>query len=214
MILLKKTVYTSTLFANKTIKSDTEHVISVLVGNLLGDGYAEKRNNATRFHIHMSSKNAEYIFWFHKFFMEKKYCSAEKPKVKKQIKKNNTVYYSIKFKTFSFSSLNWLYDKFYTHEKKKTIPADISSLLTEKALAIWFMDDGGKSGSGVKISTESFTYSENMELRKAIFQKFSLQPSIHHHKNKYVLYFKKNDMVGFNEIVKPHMLDCMHYKLH
>ena len=177
MLLFFRNFYTSTVFAKKRIGPHNEKVISVLVGSLFGDGYAEKRNNATRFHIHISSKNAEYIFWLHTFFTEKGYCSPNKPKVKKQIRKNNTVYYFIKFRTFSFSSLNWLYDFFYTPEekKRKIIPAHISSLLNEQALAIWFMNDGGKSGSGVKISTQRYTYSEISLLQKAIFEKFSLK---------------------------------------
>lgn len=209
-----KTSYTLTMFAKKRIKCHHHDVISILVGNLLGNGHAEKRKNATRFHFHMSSKNAEYIFWLYSFFMEKGYCSTVKPKVKKQIHKNNTVYYSIKFRTFSFSSFNYLYDAFYTVEKTKTVPLYIFNLLTEKAFSIWFMDDGGKSGSGVKISTENFTYSEVCLLQKAIFEKFSLQPTIQHHKDKYILYFPKSDMFRFSSIVKPHMLDCMLYKLH
>ena len=40
-------------------------VISLLVGNLLGDGSAEKRNKlgGVRFSLHMSQKNREYLNW-------------------------------------------------------------------------------------------------------------------------------------------------------
>lgn len=212
MILCKKSFHTSRLLTVQRIGPHDKDVYSLLIGNLLGDAYAEKRKNATRFHIHMSSKNAEYIFWLHTFFKKKGYCSLEKPKVKKQIGKNNAVYFSIKFRTFSFSSFNWIYDGFYI-ESKKTIPIWISNVLTEKALAIWFMDDGGKSGDGLRICTHCFSYENHVLLQKALFENFSLKTSIHRSKDKYVFYIKKADKAHFSKIVKPHMLNCMFYKL-
>lgn len=213
MALFKKKMYISRFYSYKNSGLHDKNDISFLVGNLLGNGIAEKRNNACRFHIYVCSKNAEYIFWLHKFFMEKKYCSAEKPKIKKKIGKKNKVYFSIKFRTFSFSSLNWLYDEFYTKEKKKIIPINICNLLTEKAFAIWFMNNGEKTKDKVKISTYNFSFEENSVLQKTIFEKFSLNPSIISHKNKYIFYFKKSDFCVFSKIVKPHMLSCMYYKL-
>lgn len=212
VFLANRESYLVTAQVNTTSEADHD-VISSLIGSLLGLGHAEKRSNATRFHIHVKSKNAEYIFWLHKFFYSRGYCQSNKLKVSKTISKNNTVYYSIKFRTFSFSSLNYLYDAFYDTQKKKIIPTNISSLLTKKAFAIWFMDHGGKSGNCITISTESFTYSQMCLLQKAIFEKFSLKCTIQKHKDKHVLYFAKNDIPAFSDLLKPYLLDCMLYKL-
>lgn len=213
-MVIKRYFYSISISSEKRIGPHDKDVISVLVGNLLGDGYAEKRKNSTRFQIHMSSRNAEYVFWLHKFFAVRGYCSAKKPVVKNQIGKKNTVYFSIKFKTFSFSSLNYLYHRFYCeNDKRKRVPTDIYKLLTPKALAIWIMDDGGKSGTGLKISTETFSLEDNLLLQKTFFEKFGIRPSIQHHKQKYLLYFEKNDLLSLSYIVKPHMLLCMYYKL-
>ena len=212
MNIFKRKFYTQKLSAKQRIGPHHIQVLSVLVGNLLGDGHAEKRNNSTRFQIHMSSKNAEYVFWLHKLFAENGYCSSTKPVVKRQIGKNNKVYFSIKFRTFSFSSLNFLYDCFYI-EGKKTVPTNIENLLTEQALAIWVMDDGGKSGSGMKISTESFSLQENLFLQKVFKQKFGIEPTIQRHKEKNILYFKKGDCIRLCMLIKPHTLPCMYYKL-
>lgn len=208
------------MYSEKRIKPHNIDLISVLVANLLGDGLAEKRNNATRFHIHVSSRNAEYIFSMYSFFKEKKYCSAEKPKVKKQIGKNNSVVFSIKFRTFSFSNLNYIYDCFYVKQKtnesfffKKVVPKNISSLLTEKALAIWFMDKAGKSQAGVKFSTESFCYADHILLQQTILQNFNLHCTVEKHKHKFILYFKKSEKEKLSEIIKPYMLASMYYKL-
>lgn len=220
MACITRNFYTSRLYSEKRIGPHNIDVISALVGNLLGEGFAEKRNNKTRFHIHMSNRNAEYIFSMHSFFKEKGYCSAEKPKVKKQIKKNNTVYFSIKFRTFSFSSLNYIYDCFYVKQKinekfffKKVIPKNISSLLTEKALAIWFINDKSKSKNNGKISTESFSYADHILLQQTILKNFNLQCSVQKHKDKFILYFKKADKEKLNEIIKPYMTVSMYYNL-
>ncbi len=211
MFFFKRDFYTQQLSAHQRIGPHNKDVLSVLVGTLLGDGHAEKRNNSTRFQIHMSSRNYEYVFWLHKFFAEKGYCSRTKPVVKKQIGKNNNLYFSIKFKSFSFSSLNFVYDSFY-NKQKKVIPKDIENFLTEQALAIWVMDDGGNSGSGMKISTKSFLLSETILLQKTLSEKFCVKPTIQHHKQKYILYFKKSDLLSLSSVIKPHMLPCMYYK--
>ena len=216
----KKHFYTQRIATEKRIGPHDKEVLSALVGHLLGDAHGEKRCNKSRFTVHIQSRNAEYIFWSHKFFVEKGYCSPKKPVVKKQIGKNNKIYYSIRFITFSFSSLNYLYDYFYKVDidsetksrYKKTIPTNIKKLLTLKSLAIWIMDGGSESGSGLKISTESFSLQENILLQQALYEKYSIKPSIQHHKDKYLLYFIKSDKILLYTLIKPHLLPCMHYK--
>ena len=56
------------ILAKQRIGPHQEEVVSTLVGSLLGDGYAEKRSNVTRIHIHMSSRNVSYIHFLHRFF--------------------------------------------------------------------------------------------------------------------------------------------------
>lgn len=217
-MIQKKLFHTVNLPAGKRIGPHNQDVISVLVGNLLGDGYAEKRSNSTRFHIHLSSKNAEYVFWLHKFFAERGYCSATVPSTKKQIGKKNQVYFSVKFTTFSFKSLNWLHDSFYVEKcfsakkTKKVVPTNIPTLLTKKALAVWIMDDRGKGGDGLKISTEGFSHRDNKLLQKALIKNFKLFPSIQRHAENHLLYFKKSDVSTLFALIKPHLLACMYYK--
>ena len=214
----RKSFYTPNLSAKKRVGPHNQDVISVLVGNLLGDGYAEKRKNSTRFHIHMSSKNAEYVFWLHRFFADRGYCSPTVPKAKKQIGKKNKPYFSLKFRTFSFQSLNWLYDLFYPERetgkgRKKCVPTNVKPLLTKRALSIWIMDDGGRGGDGLKISTESFSLHDNTVLREALSENFLITPTIQRHGDKHLLYFKKSDYKRVSLLVKPYVLPCMYYKL-
>jgi len=195
MHIQKANFYSKAIKTNQRIGCHEQKVIDVLVGSLLGDGWAEKRSNATRFHIHMSSRNVEYLNWLHLFFSKKGYCSPEKPKLFKQIGKHNKVYFSYKFRTFSFSSLNWLYNSFYTKEKIKFVSKEIDSLLTPRAFAVWIMDDGGISGQGMKISTESFCLQDIIFLQKVILENYKISCTIQRHKDKYILYFPKKSII-------------------
>lgn len=238
-IYLKKDFYTLRT-PSKTYKERIgvhhKEVISVLIGNLLGNGFAEKRSNATRFHFCMESKNAEYIFGLHSFLKGKGYCSTDKPKAKKRIARKNNVYFSIRFRTFSFSGLNYIYDSFYVEQNLiaqtdkdlaklclaksfksfkslKVVPKNISTLLTEKAFAIWFMAEGEKSDAGLKISIKQFSSSDRLLLQRAILKRFNLDCNIQKHKDKSVLYFEKKNKEKLSKIIKPHMYKCMYYKL-
>ena len=46
---------------------------------MLGDGWAEKRCNSTRFHLHMGSPNVGYLTRMRDFYAIRGYCSLDKP---------------------------------------------------------------------------------------------------------------------------------------
>lgn len=203
--------YSKNLLSSQRIGPHSIDVLSVLLGNLLGDAWAEKRSNSTRIHINMSNRNVEYLFWLYNFYRENGYCSDKKPKLNKQIGKKGQIYFSFKFRTFSFSSLNWLYDGFYCSGIKK-VPQNISELLTARALAIWFMDDGSACNSGVKISTQGFSHDDLILLQKALVLNFGLTTTLHRHGGKKVLYFSKIQAFNMLQIIKPYLITNMLYK--
>ena len=195
-------------------------VLSILVGSLLGDGWGEKRSNSTRFHIHCSAKNVEYIMWLHKYLSQKGYCSTVKPKILKQIGQSGNIYYSIKIRTWSFTSLNYIYDSFYL-DMVKVVPSleFLNQFCTPLALAIWFMDDGGKhSTGGVLLHTNSFTYKEIQILQEFLLEKYRLKSSYTKKPTLdldrgYIIYILKECLSLFVSIVKPYMVPSMYYKL-
>lgn len=190
-----------------------EIIISIQVGSLLGDGWGEKRFNATRFHIHASAKNIEYIMWQKNLQFEHGYCSEKKPKIMKQIGKNNKIYYSIKIRTWSFSSQNYIYDEFYT-TKTKIVPSYnfLFSHLTPLALAIWIMDDGSKDGKGLRISTNYFKKEEVIKLQQIQYNRYKLTSTIRNQKDQYILFFPKKEMKLLYSIVQPYIVPSMLYK--
>lgn len=208
-----KYLHTKRILATQRIGPHNEDVLSILVGSLLGDGWAEKRGNATRFHIHMASRNMEYLHWLHQFFAERGYCSMDKVIAKRQIGKKGKIYFCFRFRTWSYSSFNWLYDLFYEANHKR-VPETISQWLTPRALAIWIMDDGAMSGRGVKISTEGFALQDIQRLQQALQTRYSLYPTIlPHHKTQWVLHFPLSQLPRLSNIVKHLMIPCMYYKL-
>lgn len=60
----------------------------------------------------------------------------------------------------------------------KIVPSIIDQYLTPLALAIWIMDDGGKSGSGLKLATNSFSYSDCMLLTKVLYDNFNIKATV------------------------------------
>lgn len=190
-----------------------KEILDTIVGSLLGDGWGEKRCKSTRFHFHYTSKSVEYLDFLHAFFYANGYCSSKRAKKSRQIGKSGKIYYSIKLRTFSFSSWNWLYELFYSSLKQKHVPKNIGELLSPKALAIWVMDDGGVSGKGSKISTESFDLEEVKLLKAALFERFGLRYSVQRHKKKHILYLSKEQMPALQSLIQSYMLPCMYYKL-
>ena len=49
-----------------------------------------------------------------------------------------------------------MYEKFYVNGQK-VVPANIADILTPVGLAYWIMDDGGFTGTGLKIYTNAFS---------------------------------------------------------
>lgn len=177
-------------------------VASVLVGCLLGDGYAYKSNaviKGTSFRFKQSGRHKDYLFFLYDFFFTRGYCTNAGPREYKTILINASphslpckghggggvkkTYYGYEFDLFTFSSLNWLYDLFYVNGKK-TISPELINYLTPMALAFLIMDaarPGGVSPGGyksVRISTNNFTLQE-VELLSQMFKtKFDLDCTV------------------------------------
>lgn len=117
-------------------------VISVIVGSLLGDSYANRRSiEGTRICYRQSSINKEYLFWLYYFFLTNGYCSNLEPRKSTIILKHGyagikSIYYRYEFNTFTFRSFNWIHEMFY-HKGKKVIKPIIENYMTPLCLAIW-----------------------------------------------------------------------------
>ena len=214
------TLTTKKLTSNDRIGPHNIDIISIIIGSVLGDTHLEKRSKGigTRIIFEQSNKNVEYLMWFHNYLSSRGYCNPQKPKLHTRIKKDNKVFYHYRLNSYTFSSFNWLHEMFYSIEVKtnkyiKIVPLNIEDYLTPLALATWFMDDGSKLGSGVRIATNCFKKQEVELLVRALDSKFNIKSTLHKNNNNYQLYIKKESIYKLRELVLPHMHKSMFYKL-
>ena len=193
-------------------------ILSILFGSLLGDCHAEYRNKGkgTRFCFYQESSHAAYLTWLHGLLSNLGYCNTKTPEIKIRLSKNGKVRKIIRFKTWTFSSFNWIHELWYSNNKK-IVPNSIGDYLTPLALAMWIMDDGYKSGSGLKLCTNSFSYLECILLTKVLFDNFNIKSSVQSagaiDKNQYHIYIWKESMPLLRNIVSTYVHPSMKYKL-
>lgn len=190
-----------------------KEICSLLTGSMLGDGYAEKHGSGVRFHLHYSHNNMEYIMFLHKTFSDNGYCSPEKPKIKKIIGKKGKIYFSLRFRTFTFASFLPFYNDWYSTTRQKQVPVNLSNFLTPFALAAWIMDDGSFTGAGIKIATDCFKKEEVEFLVSVLDSTHGIQANLHKYKSDWRIFIPKSNMPKLVSLIQPYVVPSMQYKL-
>lgn len=191
-------------------------ILSIIFGSLLGDAHAEKRsdNGGTRISFYQESTHVTFLLWLHNFFSIRGYCNSIIPSIATRLGLHGVVRQIIRFHTWTYTSFNWIYDLFYV-KGVKVVPYNIAEYLTPLALAVWIMDDGSKASSGLKLSTNSFTYSDCLLLVKTLNDNFALKSSVQSAgaPNQYCIYIWKESMPLLRSIVSPYIIPEMKYKI-
>lgn len=213
--------------AYKRIGPHNRDVIAQLIGSLQGDGNAEKIPgvlSGTIFCFQQENKNVTYLKWLHKYLKERGYVNHS-TKQKKQIRidKESKISFIYRFKTFSFSSQNWLNFYFYPKNpdkklnNKKIIPMDIiEQYFTALSLAILIMDDGTKTSKGLRLCLQGFTKEDVIKFssfQSIRFKQKITQQTSNKERTQWYLYIHKKSMGQLSSKVKPYMVYTMHYKL-
>ena len=81
----------------------------------------------------------------------------------------------------------------------KTIPIELYSYLTPRALAFWIMDDGSKQGKGILLHINSFKYEEVLFLINILKEKFNIESIARKKYNKHIIYICK--ICTFNNLI-------------
>ncbi|KAF9818418.1 hypothetical protein IEO21_02767 [Rhodonia placenta] len=194
-----------------------QDVLSIIIGSVLGDAYLNRRSGeGVRVCYRQSQIHKEYLFWLYELLYNRGYTTNLPPRQYTRTIgiKNGTLYYGYEFNTFTFRSFNWIHQLFYK-KGKKVIPENIAEYLTPLALAVWIMDDGGWTNSGVRIATNSFELTEVKLLNEAIKSRYNLDTTIQkiYIKDKYSIYIKKQSITALISIIGPFMHPSMLYKL-
>ncbi|KNZ71303.1 Intron-encoded endonuclease I-SceI, partial [Termitomyces sp. J132] len=111
--------------------------------------------------------------------------------------------------------------KLFIYENKKSIKESlIKNHLTERGLAYWFMDDGGKldynknsKNKSIVLNTQSFLDSEVNQMAKELANKFNLSCEVRSNKLKKVIVIKSESYTKIRTLIDPYIVPEMSYKL-
>ena len=194
-----------------------EHILSIFYGTLLGDSYLEKRSKNVRISFQQENKNVEYLMWLWNLLAISGYCTNKRPKLHQCIGARGQIRFYYRLNTYTFSSLNFLYDQFYKDGCKiKRVPCNIIEYLTPLALACWIMDDGGPVGSGIKLSTQGFLKEDVILLSDSFYVKWNIKCNLQNTGkiNQWIIYIPKKEVYKVQYLVEPYMVKSMLYKIH
>ena len=217
------------VLSTKRIGPHNYDLLCLLMGSLLGDASMEKDVNGSRFCFYQESTHKEYLLWLHKTLFDLGYCKHNSPIISQRSGIDGNIRYILRFRTFTYSSFNWIYDSFYISYRmkgnkaissicgrRKIVPFFIGDFLSPLAIAIWILDDGCKiPNKGIRFSTNSFTLIEVKFLSQIFKDKYNLKTSIHKtgDLNQYNIYITKESTLTLSYLVKPYIHPTMYYKI-
>ena len=206
---------TSRISSLKRIGPHNYEILSILIGSLLGDGSMEKSKDGYRFVFYQKGDHIEYLVWLHAQVFKHGYCKENIPQIQSRLGSNGNLAYYCRFRTFTFSSFDWIYEGFYS-KGKKALPCWIEEYLSPIALAIWIMDDGTWiKDKGIRLCTDNFTLSDVKKLVDILTTKYGLKVSIVKTGilNQYAIYIPKSNLHILVPLVSPFMHPFFRYKL-
>lgn len=200
--ILRSARFRSNLVSDRHI-SVTPNFENLVKGSLLGDGCIRmwKRLKNAFYTENHAIAQVDYLLWKYEKF--KKFIPTRIYKIKepKSVMQTSTNVY--------FTNLY----KITYRDGRKTIYG-LYENLNALGLAIWVMDDGYWGGKRYTISTAAFSLQENLQLKAYFTEKWGLHPKIQMFRGKpFCLRFNTEDAEHLKEIIKPHVLSCMKYKI-
>ena len=186
---------------------------AIIIGTILGDSHLAMLKTDARLEMMHSEKQKEYLFW--KYRELSSFVSARSHRVEIVDRRFRKTYVEWKFSTKMHPLFTNLRKQFYPRGRK-IVPRNISKLLVSPlSLAVWFMDDGGRRNDsyGLFLNTLSFTKTEHELLRACLSKRFSLDSRLHWVQDGYRIYIPSASAQRFCEIVYPHIIPSMQYKL-
>jgi hypothetical protein len=131
---------------------------------------------------------------------------------------------SVWFRTYAHESLLFYENLFYIRNQEdkriKRVPKNIHKLLTPRALAYWFMDDGSSQWSKTThrlkyhvLNTQGFSLSDQKILVLALKRNFHLNVNINKDRTYYRLYVCADSITHFKDLIRAYVHDDFLYKL-
>ena len=169
------------------------------MGCLIGDGSLEKSGKHYRLRFGHTVRHSDYVGW--KYELLRRICVTAPQYVPMTA--------SVRVGTIGHPELSEIRQQWYK-DGIKFIPA--SFRLTPLMLAIWFMDDGCRTGNSVNFSVHNYAVESIFILQKQLSE-FDIETTINSDGKGPRLYIRQQSYLSFKELVKPYMQACMAYKL-
>lgn len=191
--------------------------VDLLVGTLLGDGNLQCVGNSWRYRVLQKAAHEEYVNFKYEIF--KDFVNTP-PVIRQFVDKNGKEISRCVFNTLSSSNFDVFANLFYKEDKEKNswtkvVPENISSYLTPRAVAFWYMDDGalkwqGKSNA-VRFCTDSFSHDEVLLLQDAL-RKLNIETTLQKNRNSERICTSERSYQALADTVVPYLIPCMYYK--
>jgi len=176
-----------------------------MIGTILGDGYVRiipKRKNAF-LEVNHSIAQKDYVDWKYNLLRS---VVKNQPKARN----GNEGRVAYRFFTRCLPEITELFGYFYK-DRKKTIPDDL--LLDPLGLAVWYMDDGSRSGRSIYLNTQQFLIGDQQKLLVVLLNQFGINSHLNKDKEYMRIRVMSKDARKFCDIIRTHVPQCMRYKL-
>lgn len=200
-------------FQFSSIGPINKDIIEIIFGSLLGKGHIDRKRVGTSITFYQEAMHVKYLLLLHNQLATAGYCDKSPPKVGKKLGKKGKMYKTIKFSTWNYTSLDWVFDLWYVNGIK-VVPKSIGYYLTPLTLAIWVMDSSVKSLGGLNF-TSCFSYSDCLLLVQGLNKNFGLEAKMRFTgmPNQYNVYIQKESMINLRNIISSFIIPQMKYKL-
>lgn len=196
------------------LKHFTTRQREYLFGSLLGDDYLRKNKGGKypSLRVAHSIEQRKYVNWKYHIW-ESIVPGGIKRNV--PIKTSTGVYFMDRFTTAAHPDFKEFFEIFY-QDSRKVVSEKILHNLTPLSLAVWYMDDGyyKRHRGRAQLSTNSFTYKENVIIKKYFEETWGISPNIgKSDSGTHYIWFNTGDTIEFFNVIKNHILPLFGYKV-
>ena len=114
-----------------------------------------------------------------------------------------------RFLTRSLPELTPYYRLFYGSGVKQIPELELSPL----TLAVWFMDDGGRSRRAVYLNTQKFDEESQQRLLRLLWEQWTILGTLNRDKTYHRIRISVEGTTRLAELIEPHVLPELRYKL-
>lgn len=190
---------------------DKKELTKLLTFFTLGDGNLEKHGKNARMRISHNEQNMDYLLWKKSILEELTNTSLYTRNKEKETHSTNIVLSSLTHPVYTT-----LWERIYLNGHKTIEPHSLK-LLDAEALTILIQDDGSSSIKDEKLTnlyihTNTFSYGDNLLLKKAIEEKLGLMFNVVRHTKWFELRLRNKDYPKLYSLCDKYIFDSFRYK--